>query len=90
MAACNGICIFEPMEIPEFGYNDKSKHCTDTFGAGNDFEGEIKVSGIFISPHVVAPEQVRVLVLQRCVRRSPRIILTMHLPDEPENNYSHG
>ena len=41
--ACNGIRIFESMEIPEFGHNDKSKHCTDAFGAGNDCESVIKV-----------------------------------------------
>jgi len=41
--ACNGICIFEPMEIPEFGHNDKSKHFTDAFWAGNDSESVFEV-----------------------------------------------
>ena len=25
--ACNGVSIFEPIELPEFSHNDKSKHC---------------------------------------------------------------
>ncbi len=41
--ACNGIRIFESMEIPEFGHNDKSKHCTDAFWTGNDCESVFEV-----------------------------------------------
>ncbi|MCD6395247.1 MAG: prepilin-type N-terminal cleavage/methylation domain-containing protein, partial [Planctomycetes bacterium] len=41
--ACNGVRVFESMEIPEFGHNDKSKYCTDAFGAGNDCESVIEV-----------------------------------------------
>ena len=41
--ACNGVCIFEPMKIPEFGHNDKSKHFTDAFGTGNDLKSVFEV-----------------------------------------------
>lgn len=41
--ACNGVSIFEPIEIPEFGHNDKPKHCTDAFWAGNDVESVFEV-----------------------------------------------
>lgn len=41
--ACNGIRIFESIELPEFGHNDKSKHFTDAFWAGDDFESVLEV-----------------------------------------------
>ena len=41
--ACNGVSIFEPIEIPEFGHNDKPKHYTDAFWAGNDVESVFEV-----------------------------------------------
>jgi len=41
--ACNGIRIFEPVEIPKFSHNDKSKYCTDTFWAGNNFKPVFEV-----------------------------------------------
>lgn len=41
--ACNGISIFEPMEISEFSHNDKTEYFTDAFWAGNDFESVFEV-----------------------------------------------
>lgn len=41
--ACNGVSIFEPIELPEFSHNDKSKHFTDAFWTGNDFESVLEV-----------------------------------------------
>ena len=44
--ACNGVCIFEAMEIPKFSHDDETEYVTDAFGAGNDLES---VFEIFVS-----------------------------------------
>lgn len=36
--ACNGVCVFEAMKIPELSHDDESEYLTDAFGAGNDLE----------------------------------------------------
>lgn len=36
--ACNSVCVFEAMEIPEFSHDDETEYFTDAFGTGNDFE----------------------------------------------------
>jgi hypothetical protein len=41
--ACNGVCIFKAMEIPEFSHDDETEYVTDAFGAGHDFESVFEV-----------------------------------------------